>query len=113
MTLLDKLTELKDRFVGGRADIQDVAVIDAWISEAKRLFIINSLKDHDGIKYVLMVFEKEIGSINEVLLNNRSLDCDTRLRLLDKRDLCQKYLDVFNGVNERLEQIEDKVNSEL
>lgn len=113
MNLLDKITQLKDYFLGKRADSQDVSVIDSWMAEAKRLLILKSLKDHDGIKFVLKIFLKDIKDINETLLTNRSLKDDERLRLMDKRALAQQYLDLFTPIDYQLEQLEQKVDSEL
>jgi uncharacterized protein YnzC (UPF0291/DUF896 family) len=114
MTILDKIKSLRDKFWGSGADPQDVVVIDGWMEEAKRLFIIKSLKNHDGIKYVLDIFEKEIEKINEQLQKSYSKDLPDkeRDRLLDKKDLAQKYLNIFLGVDEQLEELEESVDNE-
>jgi hypothetical protein len=113
MQLLDKLNELKTKFSGGRADAQDIVVIDAWIAKAKELLILKSLKDHDGIKYVLNIFSQEIAKINSTLLDNRELKEQDRLRLMDKRELCQKYLDLFDPIETHLEELEEKINENM
>ena len=56
MTIIEKIQALKDRFIGNRGDSRDVLVIDGWMEEAKRLMLLKSLKDHDGIKYVFEIF---------------------------------------------------------
>jgi hypothetical protein len=114
-TLLDKLQQLKDRFVGGRADAQDVVAIDGWITEAKRLLLLQSLAKHDGIKYVLQIFESEVEKINAMLLgsDSKSLPDRERDRLLDRRDLAQKYLDLFKPVESDLEKLEEIVDKEV
>ena len=111
-SLLDKLNDLRNQFLGSRADNQDVAEIEGWIDSAKRLFILKSLKDHDGIKYVLAIFQSEIESINNQLLkaDSKILSDYQRDRLLDKRELAQKYLDLFIPVEGRLEDLEKKVD---
>lgn len=115
MTLLEKIQNLGKRFLNGRADVQDVRVIDGWMQEAKRLILLKSLKDHDGIKYVFDIFEGEINKINEMLNKSYSKDLKDieRDRLLDKRDLAQKYVNLFKDIDaniERLEEIVDKEN---
>lgn len=114
MDILNKIKSLRDRFVGGRASPSDVHVIDGWYEEAKRLMLVKSLKDHDGIKYVLEIFEGEIAKINEALLKSYSKDLrDTeRDRLLDKRDLAERYVLLFKGVDEKLDEIENQVDIE-
>ena len=110
MQLLDKLLELKNKWTAGRADDDVLVVVDSWIERAKYLLLLNSLKDHDGIKYVLEIFQSEIDKINNQLLNQRDMGQDERYRLLDQRALAQKYLDLFNPIDSELEEIENKVD---
>lgn len=111
--LLEKLNTLKEKYVGSRADQQDVVTIDNWIDKAKQLFLIKSLKDHDGVKYVLEIFQSEIDKINDQLLNQRDMGQDERYRFLDQRALTQKYLNLFNGVDEQLADLDEIVTREL
>jgi DNA-binding NarL/FixJ family response regulator len=115
MTIIEKIQALKERFAGNRSDPQDVGIIDGWMQEAKRLMLLKSLKDHDGVKYVFNVFNSEIEKINEVLRSKYSKDLkdSERDRLLDKRELAQKYVSLFSGVEEELEQLEDIIDNEL
>lgn len=112
-TLLDKLQKLKNYFLGNKADPQDVSTIESWEAEAKRLFLIQSLKNHDGIKYVIEIFKTEIENANSKLLSSYSKDFpdSERDRILDKRDLAQKYLDLFD-IEKDLQKIEDAVDKE-
>lgn len=113
-TILQKIQKLKDRFVKFRGDSRDVVQIDGWMGEAKRLFLLKSLKDHDGIKYVLEIFEGEIAKINETLKKSYSKDLKDTERdiLLNRRDLAQKYVNLFSGVDEQLDKLEELVDSE-
>jgi len=115
MTLLDKISELRNRFTFGRADAQDVSVIDGWLERAKKLMLLQSLKGHDGVKYVLEVFTSEIEKINDVLQNkySKELSDSERDRLLDKRELAQKYVNLFSSVEGELEKLEEDVDKEL
>lgn len=112
MTLIEKIWSLRDWFGDNRGEGQDLNTISNWEAEAKRLFLIRSLKDHDGIKYVLAIFTDEIKTINDQLLNKRQMLEDERYRLLDRRDLALKYLGLFQ-VETRLEQIEEIVDEEI
>lgn len=112
MNLLEKLGQLRDWLTGGKADVQDVAQVDGWIAEAKRLFLLKSLKDHDGIKYVLEIFQSEVDKINDQLLNQRQMFEDERYRLLDQRALAQKYLNLFLPIEDDLAALEEKVDLE-
>lgn len=112
--LLDKIIALKDRFFKGHADPQDINVIDGWYLEAKRLFLLQSLKGHDGIKYVLEIFRTEVKQITEKIDKSYSKDLkDTeRDRLLDRRDLAQKYLNLFDNIEDNLSKLEEQVDKE-
>lgn len=114
MTLLDKILALKDRFLNHKADPQDVNTIEAWYGEAKRLFLIKSLKDHDGVKYVLGIFKGEVEKINAKLKDSYSKDLPDheRDRLLDKRDLAQKYVNLFEDVENDIGKLEEVVDKE-
>ena len=92
----------------------DNSQIDGWIIEAKRLFLLQSLKEHDGIKYLLEIFESEVAKINDNLLkaDSKTLSDYERDRLLDRRDLAQKYLNLFLPVEGDLEKLENLVDSE-
>lgn len=111
--IFEKITKLLGFFTDNKADAQDIGAISSWEEEAKRLFLIKSLKDHDGIKYVLEIFQKEINNINDALLNKRQMFEDERYRLLDQRALAKKYLDLFLPVEDELEKLEEKLDDEL
>ena len=101
--------------MGGRADPQDVSVIDGWYEEAKRLMLLKSLAEHDGVKYVIEIFENEVKKINEQLLSADSIKFDDweRDRALDKRNLAEKYLNLFKNVDNDLAKIEEQVDKEV
>lgn len=113
--LLEKIQELYKKFSIGRADPQDLGSIDGWLTEAKRLLLLKSLKEHAGVQYVCDVFESEIKKINTALLNHDSkvLPERERDRMLDKRDLAQKYLNLFIDIDKQLEKLENDVDKEV
>lgn len=112
--LLDKIIELRDKFKKGRGDPRDVYSIDGWYEEAKRLMLLQNLKGHGGIKYVIDVFKSEVEKITEKIDKTYSKDLkDTeRDRLLDRRDLAQKYLNLFDTIDDDLEKLEELVDKE-
>lgn len=89
-------------------------VIEGWYEKAKRLLLVKSLLEHDGVKYVKEIFESEVKTINSSLLemDSKHLPDSERDRLLDRRDLAKKYLDLFNGVDEELDKLEEQVDNE-
>lgn len=112
MNLLSKLENLKEKFAGG--DPQDTSVIDAWMGEAKRLMLLKSLFGHDGVKFVYDIFDSEIKKINEALLksDSKSISDKERDRMIDKRDLAEKYVNLFNNLDDRIEKLEEVVDNE-
>ena len=113
--ILEKITKLLNFFKDNKGDTQDVGAIVSWEEQAKRLFLLKNLKEHDGIKYLLEIFEGEVAKINEVLKNSYSKDLPDkeRDRLLDRREMAQKYLDLFLPVEEGLEKLEETLDDEL
>ena len=111
--MFEKIQKLFTFLKGNRADEQDLNTVSYWEEEAKRLFLINSLKNHDGIKYVLEIFKNEVEKINDSLLNQRQMFEDERYRLLDQRALAQKYLDLFANTENDLDKLEKTLDEEL
>lgn len=113
--ILEKIERVRSWFSGNRGAPQDIYEIDGWMEQAKKLFLLQSLKEHDGIKYVLEIFQNEINDINDALLNKYSKDLrdSERDRLLDKRSLAKKYLDLFVPMDEEFEKLEKDVDNEL
>src|SRR3990167_10599832 len=113
--LLDKIQQVLQYFTGNRADQSQVGVIENWMDEAKRLLLIDHIAQFDGTKYVREVFENEVESINSTLQNSYSKDLPDleRDRLLDRRELARKYLDLFSETEERLAKIEEDVDNEM
>lgn len=114
MNLIEKIQTLYDRFVKQRSDAQDISAIDGWMQEAKKLMLLKSLKGHDGVKYVFDIFEGEIKKINELLNQSYSKDLKDieRDRLLDKRNLAQKYVNLFKDIDEDIEKLEEAIDRE-
>lgn len=99
-------------FTGG--DPQDTSAIDSWIGEAKRLMLLKSLFGHDGVKFVYDIFNSEIKKINEALLksDSKSISDVERDRMIDKRDLAEKYVNLFTNLDEQIEKLEEVVDNE-
>ncbi len=114
MMLLDKIVALKKKFLDGGGDAIDIGAIESWYDEAKRLLLLKSLKDQDGVKYVIEIFQGEVKKINAALLKSDSTEMPDKVRdrYIDRRDLAQKYLALFVSVEDDLEKLEDAVDKE-
>jgi hypothetical protein len=112
--LLDKIQELLNKFRAGRASNEDVSVIGGWYEEAKKLLLLQSLKDHSGVKYILEVFQSEDVRISQRLNSeySKTLPDDERDRLIDRRDLARKYINLFVDIDKKLEVLEEVVDKE-
>lgn len=111
----EKIGKLIKKFREGGADSQDVSTLESWEGEAKRLFLLKSLKDHDGVKYLLGIFTSDVKKIDELLKTSYSkeLPDKERDRLLDRKALAEKYLNLLVPVESELEQLEAKIDEEL
>lgn len=106
---LKKISEAKAKFL----DPQDQAVVSGWEAEAKRHLMTVSLKGHKGIEMILTNYKADIASMNDVLLNSRDLNESDRNRLLDKREMYEKFIRIFNDAETGLEKIEKEVDENL
>jgi len=112
MNLLDKIRGLLSRFNNGFEE--DKKTIEYWYEEAQQLLVLDGIKQLGGIKYLIDILTTEVKEINRKLANNYSqeLPDKQRDRLLDKRDMYLKFLNLFE-VEERIKDLEDRVDSEL
>lgn len=113
--IFEKITKLFSFLKDNRADEQDLNTVFYWEEEAKRLFLLKNLKEHDGIKYLLEIFKSEVEKINGSLMSfySKEMPDIERDRLLDKRELAQKYLDLFLPVENDLDKLEKTLDEEL
>lgn len=112
--ILNKLSKLKAYLLGNKADQEDISLVESWEAEAKKLFLLHSLKSHEGVKYVLEMFNRDIESINNSLLfsSSKELPDRERDRLLDKREFAQKFVNLFK-VESEIERLEQNVEAEI
>lgn len=113
--LFDKILKLKDRFLTKRGNPDDVPIIDSWLVEAEKLLLSKSLAEHDGVKFIIEAFTREVEGINKMLLADDSskLPDYDRDRLLDRRDLANVYLNLFLNLDDKIAKMEDSVDKEL
>lgn len=109
--LLDKLQAAKQRFL----DPQDQFKIDGWIKDAQNFLIVDSLKDHNGIKLILENFKNDIDQMNDLLLNadSKALSDADRNRIIDKRNLYRRFIQFFTDAETGIAAIETSVDENL
>ena len=107
--LLKKITEAKAKFL----QTEDQNVISSWEAEAKRHLMTVSLKGHKGIELILENYKKDIADMNEVLLTDRALTESDRVRLLDRREMYEKFIRIFDDAEKGLEKIEKEVEENI
>lgn len=105
--LLDRITEAKSKFI----DPIDQGIIGKWEVEAKRAFMVSSLKDHQGIKIILANFEKDIVEIEDLLKTARSKDLSDgdRDKLIDRKELYSQFIKFFYEAEKSIETLEKQV----
>ena len=111
MNILDKILELRNKF----KDHSDQKRIESWESKAKKDLLILSLKDHSGFKFIFDNLARDIHNMNEQLNKLDSVklpDCD-RDRMIDKRDLYKKFLDIFIDAEKELRNVEKQVEENI
>ena len=91
----------------------DQGVIDGWYSEAKRLLFLDNLKGHKGIKLILDTYTKDLADMNLLLLqvSSKEMSDKERDRMIDRRNMYQKFVDMFEDVEKDLETIKDQMDN--
>ena len=109
--LLKKIEDAKGKFL----DPIDQGKINSWESEAKRAFMVNSLKDHKGIKIILDNFEKDIAEIEDVLKNARTKDLsdNDRDKMIDRKELYKQFIKFFSDAEVKIERLEEEISKEI
>jgi hypothetical protein len=109
--LLKKIDNAKVKFL----DPIDQSRINSWESEAKRAFMVNSLKDHQGIKIILDNFVKDIAEIEDVLKSARSKDLsdNDRDKMIDRKELYKQFIKFFDDAEGKIERLEEEIDKEI
>ena len=107
--ILKKITEAKGKFL----DPSDQSKIGSWEAQAKRHLMTVSLKGHKGIELILKNYKADIADMNNVLLNDRELKDTERVRLLDRREMYEKFIRIFDDAETGLEKIEKEVEDSI
>jgi len=113
MDLLKKAEALNQKF--DMASGVDKSEVFGWYTQAKKLLLINSLKENDGLKFLLDNFTMEVKQINDKLLDNNSLklpDYERDLLIIEKR-CYKKFLDLFEHNDKSIQLLEKKIDEEL
>lgn len=122
--LLKDLETIKAKYTESGSQTQ----IDGWMRRAKDAMIVNSLKEHEGIKIIIENCEKEIAQINNILLNARGypegklygkeinpkyVSSYDRELLLDRRAMYEQFLSIFAEADQTIKSITSQVEENL
>jgi hypothetical protein len=106
--IIKRIEEAKNKFlIPG-----DQAVIDSWMSGAKKSLFVASLRGNKGIELILETFTNDIRDINLLLVETDSskLSDKERDRLLDRRNMYRKFVLIFRDGEKNLEAIEKQID---
>lgn len=109
--LLEQISEAKKKFLN--SDPVDKQVIEGWEAEAKRHLMTQSLRGNKGVEMILENYQKDIASMNDILLNDRTLTDLQRISLLDRREMYEKFIRIFNDAEAGIKKLEKEVNDNL
>lgn len=112
--ILIKINKLKEKFANAAFET-DVQQIDSWIPQAKRLLLIGSLQEHDGVKFLLEKLTGDVRSMDELLLtaNSTQLSALERDRVLDRKAFYKQFINFFVSNEKDIEALNDRVDAEL
>ncbi len=109
--LLNKIEEARAKFL----DPIDQKIIGSWEAEAKRAFMVNSLKDHKGIQIILENFGKDVAEIDELLKTAKSKDLNDieRDRLIDRKGLYLHFMKFFDEAEKKIGRLEEEIENQV
>ncbi len=107
---LDRIDKLIKKFAEPGCE-EDLNIVFGWKDMFSDAVIVEDLSEHDGIKIVLREMKKEIGEINELLVSADSdmLPDRKRDRMIDRKDLYEKFIKVFEDSKYRINKIKEEV----
>jgi hypothetical protein len=107
--LLNNLQKLQAKYTesSSQKTLQD------WEKRVTDALIVDSLKEHEGIKIILDTYKKEIEDINNILLHSEEITEPQRLRIMDKRAMRQRFLSYFEQTKQIIESVEKLVEEQL
>jgi predicted nucleotidyltransferase len=107
--LLDKITALEDKY----SDAFDADLLRTWYADAKKFLLVESLANHDAIKFLLDRFQNTVTLINQRLLGSMSKELPDRERdlMMIRRDFYQDFVNFFQENAAGVEALEREVEN--
>ncbi len=108
-----KITKLKNIFVNHHAAADNIAEIESWEKTLQKIRLMDDLKQHAGIKMILIDLDLEVKKISNRIDSEKSNTLPDRERdgLIDKREIFNKFISYFSTAN--LESLEKEIDSNL
>ena len=106
LPLLEKISFLKNKYVNNT----DLSVIEGWEKELENAILGSSLSEHQSVKDLVISWQTDIGGMEGVLSTDRSLTQDERLRIMDKRDVINRFIKTITGSDEKIKHLEKLVD---
>ena len=109
--ILEKINKAKAKYL----DPQDQKRIFSWEDQVKRAFLVNSLKEHEGIQIILKKFEEDIKEIDNILIEAKSKDLTDleRDRLIDRKTLYKEFLKFFIDAGVKIKRVEKEMEDSI
>lgn len=105
------LQQLKQLVLDGGFDEESRNAVAELEQKLHRLAVAENLKTHPPIKEWLDYLEAQISHCNTLLRNDRSLTDLQRQTLFEKREVCEKFVSMFNGSGKQA--VEEEINNLL
>lgn len=112
--IVDKAQKLLE-IMNQSGDPQSIIEVKSLYERAKHVSLMESLKDHDAIKFIVEHFSKQIRDINRALadVDSTELPDKARDRMIDRKRDLQAFLTLFDFTGAESKSIEDALDYEL
>lgn len=87
--------------------------LESWETVLKQAIATQKFGENPIIKGFREALAKEIAEINVVILNDRELTEVQRLRLMDKRGMYERFVNLFYAEDRKIESIEKRIDFEM
>lgn len=109
--IFENIQKLKEQFLG--QDAGAMAEIREWERRVRSAIATSNARKNIAITMIIDESKKRIRMANAILINDRGLTERERDKIFERRDSYQWFVDIFEGAESTLREIERNVKFEL
>ena len=108
--ILDKLEQLKSRFIDGRDDTK--FTLKQWENEINESFVLDNLAKHDGIKLLREKIKSTLEMFDDSLRSPKTTE-EERKKIFAEKEVYEWFDELFENASKSLESKEKEIDYQL